>query len=249
MEKLCTIQPEQWKNLGLVLKPISDQGTINIRESSIYQDINSGVAILFTDIKSLVGDGINFDIMNPSKQVKLFKLLETCDNDIQIMEDVENEQYVVSNNQIRIYLPKQTEKISPIVNKPDYEGLVYIGEPIKLDKSNRREIDVFIKSENSKDAIKLLIKDDQLVGFEKKETGVYLFPGYTQYLNLTSSNTDFTLKSLAFMLIQGEEFTIRIGKFPDDRYLLITDINTGFLEMSLNEEVDLSGDSDEIDWF
>jgi len=242
---MTTILPDKWSTLLNVLKPLNTQGSINIVNSGIYQDVNSGVATLVANIGSLVGEGITFDIMSPAKHIKLFKLLET-DKDVDLLDDSDNEQFIVSNGQIKIYLPKQIESISEAA-KPDYEGLVQIGEPIKVDKKTKREVETFIKSENV-DSIDLLLKDDQLVGFEVKNTGVYLFSDYTNIAaGITSETADMVFKSLAFLIIDGDDFTVNVGKYPDDRHLLITDITTGYMTMSLNEELDLGGSGDELD--
>ena len=242
--KMCTILPDKWSTFMNVLKPLNTQGSINIVNSGIYQDINSGVATLVAQINNLVGEGITFDIMNPAKHVKLFKLLETS-KDVDLLDDPDNEQFIATNGQIKIYLPKQIESISSEANKPDYTGLMQIGESIKIDKKTKKDIETFIKSENV-DSIDLLIKDDQLVGFEVKNTGVYLFNDYSGMSGINSETADVVFKSLAFLVIDGDEFIVNVGKYPDDRHLLITEITTGYMSMSLNEELDL-GSGDELD--
>lgn len=249
MDKLTTIQPDQWKNLEAVLKPLINQGSINIRQSEICQDINEGVAILTTNVSNLIGSNIGLDIMNPNKHLKLFKLLESTDTDVTIYDDSNNAQYIATNEKIRIYLPKHKEELSPAENKPDYTGLDQIGETITLDKANKKEIETIIKSDTEADSVNLLIKDDQLMGFEVNETGVYLFPGYTHETNLSTQTADKVLKSYAFMIILGEEFEINLGKYQnEDRYLLITGIATGVTTLTLNEEVDEDGTINENDW-
>lgn len=245
MDKITTIQPDQWKNLGNVLKPINNQGSINIRKSKICQDINNGVAVLTANIPNLIGENINLDIMSPHKHVKLFKLLESDDNDVDIFDDSDNEQYIATNGKIRIYLPKQIETVT--LDEPDYEGLTPMGEVIKLDKTNKREIETILKSGDIDTPTDLLIKDGQLMGIEVKDTGIYLFPDYVHETTLSSDNADLVLKSLAFMIIPGDEFEINLGKGSDDKYLLITSINTGFSMLSLNEDVDEGGDIDGFD--
>lgn len=245
LKELTTIQPDQWKSLGNVLKPINNQGSINIRNSKICQDINNGVAVLTADIKNLIGSDINLDVMSPSKHIKLFKLLEG-DEDVDIYDDDDNSQYVITNGHIRIYLPKQIETINP--EKPDYDNLDTVGELIKLDKDNKKEIETIIKAETV-DSIDLLIKNEQLMGFEVIGTGVYLFPNYTNESNLNNQTADLVLKSYAFMIIPGEEFDIALGRDKDNRdnYLLITGINTGITTIRLHEDVNEGGVSDGLD--
>ncbi|MBC8427585.1 MAG: hypothetical protein H8D97_01700 [Proteobacteria bacterium] len=235
MEKLTTILPNQWENLLDVLKPINNHGSINIRSSSICQDINNGVAVLLADVKTLIGENIDLDIMNPNKHLKLFKLLENKDNDVDIYNDPNNSQYIATNGKIRVYLPKQIESIIP--DKPGHDGLAPYGESIKLDKDDKKEIDIIIKAE-SMDSTDLLIRNNQLMGFEVSGTGVYLFPGYTNESDLTSETADLVLKSFAFMIIPGEEFELFLGKYDGDKYTLITGINTGLTTISLYEDVD-----------
>lgn len=245
LTKLTTIQPEQWKNLGTVLKPINNQGSINIRNSNICQDINNGVAILTADTTTLIGKDIDLDIMTPSKHIKLFKLLEGT-NDVDIYDDPENEQYIATNGKIRIYLPKQIDVTA--LEAPNIDGISGVGTTISLDKDNKKEIDVIIKSANDiSKPINLLIKDEQLMGFEVNEIGIYLFPNYTGEVNLNSQTADIVLKSYAFMDIPGEIFEISLGRRSNDSYLLFTGINTGFSLMSLHEEIDEGGSGDGLD--
>lgn len=239
MNKICTIQPEQWKNLGSVLKPINNQGSINIRSSGIYQDINNGVAILMANVASLIGDDIDLDIMNPNKHIKLFKLLESDDLDVDIYDDDQNSQYIATNGKVRIFLPKQIASVSPEENKPSYDGFVKYGEDITLDKDNKKEIEIIMKADSTIDSIDLLLKDGQLMGFEVKETGVYLFPDYTDQTTLNSQTCDKVLKSFAFMNIPGEEFELMLGQYTgEDRYALLTNIKTGFSVITLHEELE-----------
>jgi hypothetical protein len=241
LKKICSINPEGWKNLGIVLKPLNTQGSINIRNSEIYQDINNGVATLIADISTIISNKLSLDIMSPNKHLKLFKLLES-DKDVDIFHDDENSQFIITNSKIRLYLPEQSSKSNSVINFKNYEGISPIGTPIKLDKNDKREVETFIKSDTS-NFVNLLIRNNNIMGFEIKETGVYLFSNFVDQTDLNCMTAEVVLKSLSFMMMQGEEFELQLYKFPnEDRYVLWTVINTGVLNIKLLEEVDILED-------
>lgn len=244
MKKICTINPTNWTNLITLLKPLEKQGSINIQKSLIFQDVNKGVAILYANISTLIGENVTFDIINPGRFIKLFKLLESKDKDVNIFEDEENESFVIISNNIKLFLPKHIDSISSANKKPNLTEYKSIGKCIILDKNHKRDIDTLIRSE-AVDFVDLLISDDQFVGFEVKEMGIYLFTGY-ENTNMDKKKADIVLKSLAFMLFPGEEFEINVGK-KNNEYILVTRINTGFLNVQLIENLEINDSEDGFD--
>lgn len=200
---------------------------------------NVSGAIVSSNIEDIFeGKKINLQIINPKKYLKLFKTFRN-NNDIFIMDDAENSRFIISNGEIKLFLPKQLENLVEVVKIPDLsncEGLC----SIKIDKATRNII-TGLSSEAS--YIDYLIQEDVLKGIHVPDTAIYLFSDYindAKAAKLDETNADLALRSVAFLSISAEDYEIAIGKQADGSYISVTNCNTGFIKVDIFESLEIA---------
>jgi hypothetical protein len=110
---ICQITPAKFdsflKVLNVLVTDKASNDSLIIKESMITQNVSG--AIVSSNIEDIFeGKKIDLQIINPKKYLKLFKTFRN-NNDIFIMDDAENSRFIISNGEIRLFLPKQIENL------------------------------------------------------------------------------------------------------------------------------------------
>lgn len=238
---ICQISPAKFdsflKVLNVLISDKSSNDSLIIKDSMVTQNVSS--AIVSSNIEDVFdGKKIDLQIINPKKYLKLFKTFRN-NNDIFIMDDVENSRFIISNGEIRLFLPKQIENLIETVKVPDLsncEGLY----SIKIDKATRN---IIIGLSNEAPYIDYLIQEDTLKGIHVPDTAIYLFSDYISDIKaakLDETNADLALRSTSFLSIPAEDYEIAIGKQADGTFISVTNCNTGFIKVDIYEFLEIT---------
>ena len=231
--KLCELEPAKFDALTKLLSLLQEFGSITINAGVIIQRIDKGTAILYTSISKLIGQDINLTILNPKKYIKLFKSVKG-NNNVVIYDDPNYQRYIITNGDIKLFLPKQLEDLTlTMADLPDFSGATILGTPIKIDTNYKNNIKSLIGTE---DHVDLLFEDQQLKSIYIPDTAVYTFASFVGKTSIDENNADLMLKSYTFAIVDGEEYTFNVGKLNDEDYWMVTQINTGLVDVTLFEK-------------
>ena len=234
---VCTINPTKFDALTKILNVLDEQSVIVIDNSTINQSINKGTAILTADVSELVGEKISVHILQPKKYLKLFKQIKG-NNDVFILDDPSNERYIITNQDISLFLPKQLEKLAEENTPPDLSNAQEVGAVITCDKEERNTIVSFGREAKN---IDLLIKDNQLKAVSIPELAVIKFKNYIKE-QIDDTTADIKLRTSSFLAVDGEEYKIHLGKV-DDQHWTVTHVNTGMINITILEPVNPVSDT------
>ena len=238
---ICQVSPAKFDSLLKVLNVLitdkSSNDSLIIKNSSITQSTSG--AIIGADIQDIFGNNkINLHILNPKKYIKLFKQFRN-NNDIFIINDVENSRFIVTNGEIKLFLPQQVETLVEEIKLPDLGDCELLCN-IKVDKATRNIISGLAADV---DYIEFLIQDNLLKAIHIPDTAIYLFNDYIsdpKATKLDETNSDLSLRSTMSFPITAEDYEISIGKQPDGSYISATRCNTGFLKVDVFEPLEIS---------
>lgn len=234
---VCSIHPTKFDALTKILNVLDEQNVIVIDKSSINQSVNKGTAILTADVSELVGADISLHILQPKKYLKLFKQIKG-NNDVFVVDDPNNERYIITNQDISLFLPKQLEKLTDDSSPPDLTNAEAIGTVITCDKEERNTIISFGREAKN---IDLLIKDDQLKAVSIPELAVIKFKNYLKE-SIDDTTADMKLRTSSFLAVDGEEYKIHLGKV-EEQYWTVTHVNTGLINITILEAVNPVSDT------
>jgi len=238
---ICQITPAKFDSFLKVLNVLITDKTSNesliIKDSIITQNIHGAIAN--SNIEDIFdGKKIDLQIINPKKYLKLFKTFRN-NNDIFIIDDLENSRFIISNGEIKLFLPKQIESLVESVKIPDLSNSEGICS-IKIDKATRN---IIIGLSNDASYIDYLIQDGVIKGIHVPDTALYLFSDYikdAKAAKLDETNADLALRSISFLSIMAEDYEVFIGKQNDDSYISVTNCNTGFIKVDVFETLEKS---------
>jgi len=238
---VCQISPAKFDSLLKVLTVLisdkSSNDSLIIKDSNITQ--NTSGAIISSNVEEIFeGKKIDLQIINPKKYLKLFKTFRN-NNDIFILNDIENSRFIITNGEIKLFLPKQIENLVEAVKLPDLSNCTGLCS-IKVDKATRNII-MGLAAEAS--YIDYLIQDDLLKAIHVPDTAIYLFSDYISDLKATKldeTNADLALRSVAYFSIPAEDYEIAIGKQPDGSYVSAMSCNTGFIKVDVIESLEVA---------
>lgn len=211
--------------------------TIKISQSTIIQKY--GAAIVYADISNVFnGTAIDLEIVQPKKYIKLFKQFRN-NTDIDVIDDSENNRYIITNNEIKLFLPKPAQTTTDDTLLPDFEGSTSYYQ-VKLDKETSKQL-IGLSSESK--FVEFLIQDEKFKGVHIADTAIYLFNDYLKDPNvskLDETTADPMLRCGNFLSIAAEDYEINIGKLSNGNYFSITDCNTGFIHVNIYETLEVT---------
>lgn len=209
--------------------------SIKIQSSNIIQKF--GPAVASADVSTLFDNQeIDIEIMKPSKYIKLFKNFRN-NEDVKFIEDNTNNRYIITNDEIKLFLPKQAMASDGDTLMPDFEDSESLFE-IKIDKETAKQL---ISLSSGSNYVEYLIQDDKLKGIHVPDTAIYLFTEYikdpkAKTLDETSANQ--MLRTGIFLSVPAEDYTIHIGKLKTGGYFSFTDCNTGIVHVNVFENLE-----------
>jgi len=226
---IAELKPGDYDNFVKVLQILNkekDDDVISIKESTVTKG-NSDCVIQADMSPVLVnneGKPVDIDIINPKRYIKLLEQFRSQDN-IFIIDDDENSRFILTNGEVKLFLPKSDNELEKDVESFDIDDSETICEK-QIDKDTRRIIKNLAKDQ---DYIDYLIQDDELKAIYIPDTAVYTFSEYkndknTQ--NLDETNADLALRSSNFLPVESENYQLYILKKGDD-YISLTDCMAG----------------------
>jgi hypothetical protein len=218
------INPVDFKNLvkilDFIIREKSSIDSISISKSKLTQSLNS--YLMQFDISSIVSDELTLDILNPTKYIKKLRSLNN-DNYVQILFDSSKNSFIVTNNEIFIYLPKKDDKLVSNLNKifeiTDFEEIC----SLKFEKNTRKDIKELASGSGN---INLLIKDNLLKVISIPDVGKYILKEHQREKEITKlniDNSDLALVCSSFLPIDCEEYSFKVVKFKNEKYFTITE--------------------------
>ena len=235
---LAEISPAKFDSLVKILSLLDkSHDSIVIQKSTIIQQYKRG--ILVADIRGIFDDKeIDLHILNPKKNVKLLKQFKNNTN-VYIINDEENSRYILTNGEIKLFLPKQNDTTSSNVDIPDYSNSEEVCVTV-LDKESAKTIDNLASDANY---IEYLIQDEKMKAVHIPDTAIYILNDYLQDLQaskLDETTADLSLRSEVYLPVAAEEYEIHIGKTPDNNYFSYTTCDTGLIKINVFENLDLT---------
>jgi len=238
---ICQISPAKFDSLLKVLNVLINEKSSNdsliIKDSTITQAFSG--AIISSNIQEVFdNDKTNLQIINPKRHIKLFRNFKN-NNNVFILDDSENSRFIITNGEVKLFLPKQMETLVEEVVIPDLSNCTELCS-IKVDKSTRN---IIIGLASDVDYIEYLIQDDLLKAIHIPNTAIYLF---NEYINdpkaakLDETNADLALRSTVYFPILAEDYELNLGKTPESNYVLVTRCNTGFIKVDVFEQLEVS---------
>ena len=234
---LTDVTPAKFDGLLKVLNLLTDSNDpIIISKSQITKNLSSG-AIVSMDINDVFEEEVDLHIVNPKKNIKLFKTLKN-NNNIYITEDNENSRYIIMNGEVRLFLPKQDESIKEFESvMPSLEGVKGLAS-IKLNKDTKN---IITELASGVDYVEYLFQDNQMKAIHIPETAIYIFEDFIrdkEASKLDETNADLALRSTSFLPIAADNYILNIGQLKDNSYCSYIVCDTGYIKVSVFEELE-----------
>ena len=211
--------------------------SIKITQSQVVQKYSA--AVINADMSTLFDDQeVDLEIIQPKKYTKLFKQFRNASN-IDIIQDDDNNRYIITNGEIKVFLPKQVTTDSDDTMMPDFDGCVGLWD-IKIDKETSRLLNGLSSDVNF---IEYLIQDNKLKGLHVPDTAIFLFGDYLKdpkAKTLDETNSEVTLRTGVFLPIVADDYNISIGKLKNEEYFSITECNTGLIKINVIEKLEVT---------
>ena len=237
------ITPANFDNMMKVLNVLIKERTsdsVIIRDSQIKQGASD--CVIEADMSQVLnynGNAIDLDIINPKKYVSLFNQFRN-QNNIFIVDDPDNSRFIITNGEVRLFLPKQDDVLQQTTESINLENASSVCKSA-VDKDTRKIIKGLAKD---CDYVEYLIQDDNLKGMHIPDTAVYIFEEYQKdpkAVNLDETNADLILRSSNFLPIDADGYDINIYKLPSGDYASITDCKIGGqIDVRIAESCDIA---------
>jgi len=210
--------------------------SIKIQNSNILQKY--GPAIMTADITPLFEKEVDLEIVQPKKYIKLFKQFKS-NEDINFIDDNSNNRYIITNNEIKLFLPKQAGVKEEDTLMPEFEDSESLFD-IKIEKDVAKQL---IGLSGDVNYVEYLIQENKLKGIHIPDTAIYLFSDYTKEenaKNLDETNADLTLRTGVFLEVPAESYQIHIGKLGNGNHFSFTECDTGLIKVSVYETLEVT---------
>ncbi len=232
---IATISSGKWDAFVKILDILTKEtdSSVIISNSIITHTIHN--SILKADISSVFeGDtSISLHIPNPKKWVKLFKQLSHDGNNFIINED---KLFIVTNGEIRLFLPKQLNSVVDELKIPSLENTQTISES----KITKEVCDKILNLSKGIEFIEFLIKDNELKAVNVPDTATYIFQEYlddSEIKNIDGTNADLSLRTSMFLPVNSDEYDMIIGR-RNENYFSYTTCNVGIVPVEIYDTLD-----------
>lgn len=232
------IIPAKWEAFLEILDFLtkdSDDAVI-IKDSVIMYPYKGG-SIIKANLTDVFDDQtMNLHISSPKKWTRLFKTLK--DGNVYILD--EDTKFVVTNGQIKLFLPKQLNSYVNTLEFPDFAETETICDCI-IQKESRDRI---LRLGKDVQYIEFLIQENKFKSVNVPNTAIFILPEYVkdpEAQKLTNSNADLTLRSTVFLPYPADTYKLLIGhNLVKDSYFAYTMCKTSLASIELYESLDNS---------
>jgi hypothetical protein len=228
---VAVISPANYDNMIKILQVLTKEKSddaIIIRQSTITQSQSDCIieANMASVLKNKSGELVDLDIINPKKYIKLLEQFKSQD-DIYFIDDKENSRFIVTNGEVRLFLPKQDTNITnQIAQNFDMSNAQSICA-FEVDKDIRRIIKNLAKDQ---DYIDFLLQDNVVKAIHIPDTAVYTFPSFKndeKAQKLDETNADLALRSSNFLPVEADNYSVYIITLEKDKYASVVDCKIG----------------------
>lgn len=228
---VAVISPANYDNMIKILQVLTKEKSddaIIIRQSTITQSQSDCIieANMASVLKNKNGELVDLDIINPKKYIKLLEQFKSQD-DIYFIDDKENSRFIVTNGEVRLFLPKQDTNITnQIAQNFDMSNAQSICA-FEVDKDIRRIIKNLAKDQ---DYIDFLLQDNIVKAIHIPDTAVYTFPSFKndeKAQKLDETNADLALRSSNFLPVEADNYSVYIITLEKDKYASVVDCKIG----------------------
>ena len=238
------IIPAKWEAFLEILDFLtkdSDEPVI-IKDSVIMYPYKGGSIIKANLTEVFDDDAMNLHISSPKKWTKLFKTLR--ENNVYILD--EDSKFIVTNGQIKLFLPKQLNSYVSTLTFPDLKETEQVCESI-IQKESRDKI---LRLGKDVQYIEFLIQNSKFKSINVPNTAIFILPEYVKdpdAQKLTSNNADLTLRSTVFLPYPADTYQLYIGRnLIKDSYFAYTICKTSLATIELYESLDNSSGIDQL---
>lgn len=232
------IIPAKWEAFLEILDFLtrdSDDAVI-IKDSVIMYPYKGG-SIIKANLAAVFDDEtMNLHISSPKKWTRLFKTLK--DNNVYILD--EENKFIVTNGQIKLFLPKQLNSYVNTLEFPDFTETEPVCDCI-IQKESRDRI---LRLGKDVQYIEFLIQDNKFKSVNVPNTAIFILPEYikdSEAQKLTNTNADLTLRSQVFLPYPADTYKLLIGhNLVKDSYFAYTMCKTSLATIELYESLDNS---------
>jgi len=241
---IAAITPADYDNMVKILQILNKENndeSITIKQSQIKQGQTDCVieANIQEVLKNKNGEFVDLDIINPKKYIKLLEQFKSQD-DIFIIQDNENSRYIVTNGEVRLFLPKQDDtNVQQDAQTFDMSGCETICQ-FEVDKDIRKIVKNLAKDQ---DYIDYLFQDGKVKAIHIPDTAIYTFPEYKGDLTaqaLDETNTELALRSSNFLPVDADIYNVYIIKLTSGKYASVSDCKSGKIAIRTTEICDLA---------
>lgn len=231
---LKKITPAKWdaliEILDFITKDSNDESVV-IHKSIIMHLLTSG-AILKADLLDIFDNQeIDLHISSPKKWVRLFKMFKN--ETVYIFE--ENNRFIVTNGQIKLFLPKQLNSVVSKLEFPDFNQTTKISNQV-IQKETRDKICNLSKGLQY---IEFLIDNNQLKVINIPNTALFILPEYIKdenVKNIDVNNAQLVLRSATFLPYPSDTYQIIIGlNNIKNKYFLYSSCKTQLVSINIYE--------------
>lgn len=235
---IAEITPAKFDSFVKILSLLDKSSdSIVINNSAIMQQYNR--SLLYADINEVFDKKpVTLQILNPKKNVKLLKQFKN-NNNIYIIDDNDNSRYILTNNEIKLFLPKQSDTTLASIQMPDHSDAIGVCEST-IDKDSAKTISGLADGSNY---IEYLIQDNLLKAIHIPDTAIYILNEFIQdpqTNKLDETSADLALRSHVYLPVTADEYKIQIGKTPGGEYFSYTTCDTGLIKINVYENLDLT---------
>lgn len=235
---LKKIPPAKWDALITILDFLTKESddSVIIDKSIIFYSYRGG-SIIRVDLTEIFdGQEINLHISSPKKWTRLFKALKN--NNIYILDD-ENK-FIVTDGQIKLFLPKQLNSVIHNLSMPDFTK----SETICSSTIQKDTRDKVLKLGKDVEFLEFLIKDKKLTSFNIPNTAILILPEFVKdetSQSLTNKNADLVLRAQTFLPYNSDIYKLIVGKnLLNDSYFSYTTCNSQMIKIEIYEPLDNS---------
>ena len=233
------IIPAKWEAFLEILDFLTKDGdeSVIIKDSVIMYPYKGGSIIRANLMDVFDDDTMNLHISSPKKWTKLFKTLK--DENVYILD--EENKFIVTNGQIKLFLPKQLNSYVNNLTFPSFADVERACDESIIQKDSRDKI---LRLGKDVQYIEFLIQDGKFKSVNVPNTAIFILPEYVKdpdAQNLTSSNADLTLRSTVFLPYPADTYKLLIGRnLVSDSYYAYTMCKTSLATIELFESLDNS---------
>lgn len=232
------IVPAKWEAFLEILDFLTkDSDEPVIIKNSVIMYPYKGGSVIKADLTEVFDDGsMNLHISSPKKWTKLFKTLK--DNNVYILD--EDSKFIVTNGQIKLFLPKQLNSYVNNLSFPSFTDTEQVCELV-VQKDSRDKI---LRLGKDVQYIEFLIQDGKFKSVNIPNTAIFILPEYVKdpdAQKLTNGNADLTLRSTVFLPYPADTYQLLIGRnLVKDSYFAYTICKTSLTTIELYESLDNS---------